>query len=295
MRPKIIEFLNGALGMHGAAWLIPTPEVLYGVAMLAVLLLYVIRCRSGGLSRYHALGSAIWATVGGLVGARAIYLALRIDQVVRDPSMLWDLGGTTMSWGAYLGGGVGFTLYMIVNRQSLWHYADVVGSTFGLGPFFGRMACFLNGDDYGRISDVPWAVTYPEGSIAYGDHLRQGLLPPGAEESLAVHPVQLYLAANALALFLIFSWLWRRAKLPPGTVFLLYWAAYGATRFGWEFFRGDIERVFVGPFPDAQVIALVICLSSIAALVSCGGFRGTARHPEHAEHLSHVGGAGNIE
>ena len=267
MRPKIIEFLNETFGTHGAAWLVPTPALVYGVAVLAVLAVYVTRSRASGLSLYHALGSAVWATIGGLVGARVIYLVLRVDQVVRDPSMLWDLSGTTMSWGAYLGGGLGFTLYLVVNRQSLCRYADVVGSTFGLGPFIGRFACFLNGDDYGRISDVPWAVTYPQGSIPFADHLRQGLLQPGAQESLAVHPVQLYLAANGLALFLLFSWLWRRAKLPPGTVFLLCWAAYGATRFGFEFFRGDVERVFVGGFPDAQIIALVICVGSIAAVV----------------------------
>jgi len=267
VRPKIVDWLHATLGTPAFGWLVPTPAVVYVIAMLVVMGVFVTRCRAAGLSRYHALGAAIWGLIGGLVGARLLYLLLRADQVWRQPAMVIDLSGSTISWGAYFGGFVGFALYFLKEHDSPWRYADVLGSAFGLGPFIARFACFLNGDDYGRVTDMPWAVTYPQGSLPFDAHVQQGLLGPGATASLPVHPVQLYLAATGLALFLVFSRLWRRVDLPAGALFFLYWAADGATRFMLEFFRGDTERTYVGPFPDGQFIALLVALASSTTFV----------------------------
>jgi phosphatidylglycerol:prolipoprotein diacylglycerol transferase len=273
VRPKIVDWLNATLGTSALGWLVPSPAVVYGVAALVVMVLFVKRCRSAGLLSYHALGATIWGLIAGLVGARLLYLLLRADQVWREPGMLVDLSGSTMSWGAYLGGFAGFLLYFRRERESPWRYADVVASVFGLAPFIARFACLLNGDDYGRVTDLPWAVTYPQGSMAFEAHARQGLLGVGATASLPVHPVQLYLAAAGLALFVVFSELWRRVRLQAGALFFLYWAADGATRFGLEFFRGDTERTYVGAFPDAQIIAGLVALVSAAAFgwIQTGG------------------------
>jgi len=265
VRPKIVDWLNATLGTSAFAWLVPSPAVVYVIATLVVMVVFVTRCRSVGLLRYHALGATIWGLIGGLVGARLLYLLLRADQVWREPGMLIDFSGGTMSWGAYFGGFLGFALYFRNEHQSPWRYADVLASVFGLAPFIARFACFLNGDDYGRVTNVAWGVTYPQGSLAFDAHAQQGLLGPGPSVSLPVHPVQLYLAATGLALFLLFSRLWRRLDLPAGALFFLYWAADGATRFGLEFFRGDTERTYLGAFPDAQVIALLVALVSTTA------------------------------
>lgn len=267
MRPRIVDFLNETFGTQVFDWLVPTPAVMYALAMLAVLLVYVRRSRAASLLQYHALGSAIWAMIGGLVGARLLFLLLRLDRVIQDPAVIWDPAGSTMSWGAYFGGGLGFALYFVRQREAVWPYADAVASALGLGPFIARFACFLNGDDFGKLSGQPWAVTFPEGSYPFANHVSRGLLGPLESQSLPVHPVQLYLAVNGLALFLLFSWLWRRRELQPGALFFLYWAAYGATRFGFEFLRGDLNRTYVGGLPDAQIIALLISLASIVAIV----------------------------
>jgi phosphatidylglycerol:prolipoprotein diacylglycerol transferase len=266
VRPRLVAFLNETFGTQVFDWLVPVPAVMYALAMLAVLLVFVRRSRAAGLLQYHALGSAIWAMVGGLVGARLLFLLLRLDRVIDDPSVIWDLAGSTISWGAYFGGGLGFVLYFARQREVIWPYADAVASALGLGPFIARFACFLNGDDFGTLSGLPWAVTYPEGSYPYASHVTLGLIGPSASHSLSVHPVQLYLALNGLALFVLFSWLWRRRQFRPGALFFLYWVAYGMTRFGLEFFRGDLNRKFVGGFPDAQLVALVIALASIVAV-----------------------------
>ena len=255
--------------------------LLYLLAALTILVVYTRRAGRVGLGRYHVLGAAIWGGVGGVVGARLLYLLLRVDRVAVDPAMLLDPWGTTISWGAYVGGVLGFVLYLAMRREPVGAYVDAAGSTLGLGPFFGRLACFVNGDDYGAVTNVPWGVTYPSGSYAFTDHAARGLVGPSAAESLSVHPVQLYLAANGLLLFLGFSWLWgRMAKgerrladgwlgrgLRPGSLFLLYWAVYGLTRFGWEFFREDDGRLRVAGLPDGQLLALVVGLAAAVAVV----------------------------
>jgi len=266
MRPALVRHLDEAFGTSLGAWLVPTPEVVYALAISAGLLLYLQRTRADGLPRYHALGSVVWAAVAGFLGARLLYLLLRSGELLQQPSMLWDLGGSTISWGAYLGGAAGFVLYFRVHRESPWKYADVAGSTVGFGTCIGRFGCLLNGDDYGRVTELPLAVTYPPGSYAYGAHLAQGLIQPAAATSVPVHPVQLYLAANALALFLLFSWLWRSRRLQLGMLFFSYWAAYGVTRFGLEFLREDAGRTVLFGLPDGQTIALCVSLASIAAL-----------------------------
>jgi len=267
VRPKIVDWLNATLGTSVFSWLVPSQTVVYLIAMLVVMVVFVRRCRDVGLLRYHALGATIWALIGGLIGARLLYLLLRADQVWRQPAMVLDFSGATISWGAYLGGFLGFALYFRHEHESPWRYADVVASTFGLAPFIARFACFLNGDDYGRLTAGPWGVTYPPGSLPFDAHLQQGLLGPGAIASLPVHPVQLYLAATGLALFVLFSWLWRRLDLPPGALFFLYWAADGTTRFVLEFLRGDTARTYVGAFPDGQVLALLVALASTAVFL----------------------------
>ncbi len=268
MRPTIVAFLNDAFGTEVFGWLVPVPGMLYAAAMIAVLLVYERRSRSAGLSSYHAVGAAVWGMAGGLIGARAFYLLLRLNAVVDDPSLIWQLDGSTMSWGAYFGGATGFGLYLVTHRERPARYADAAASALGLGPFIARFACFLNGDDFGAVSTVPWAVAYPEGSYPFEAHVREVMVAPGAAESLPVHPVQLYLAAAGLLLFLVFSWLWHRRRLGPGILFLLYWTAYGTVRFFLEFFRGDQHRLFVAGHPDAQIIALTVGIGTLVAVLA---------------------------
>ena len=106
------------------------------------------------------------------------------------------------------------------------------------GHAIGRIGCFLVGDDYGRPSDLPWAVAFPEGR------------PP---TSVPVHPTQLYEAA-ALA---VIAWAlvrWRRNGVADSVVLARYFILAGATRFAIEFIRINLR--IVGPLTLAQLIAL---------------------------------------
>jgi phosphatidylglycerol:prolipoprotein diacylglycerol transferase len=126
----------------------------------------------------------------------------------------------------------------------------------------GRMACFLNGDDYGSLSSLPWAVQFPKGSYPFYDHLYQGLISSSDLISLPVHPVQLYGCLKGLILLIIFSFLWKKNLFKPGVLFFLFWMSYSVCRFMIEFFRGDENRGWVGNLSTGQFMSCIIFLVS---------------------------------
>jgi len=204
--------------------------------------------------------------MGGLVGARVFYLVQHLETTLGNPGVILNLGGGTASWGAYIGGAAAFLLYFSFNKEQTLGYADAVGSCLGLGIAVGRWSCFLNGDDFGTLSDLPWTVRFPHASPPFVAQVRAGLLDPLADLSLPIHPVQLYLSFNGLMLFLLATWCWRRLRHLPGATFYLYWLSYCLTRFMWEFFRGDQSRVFSASLTVPQVLAILVVIPTSLGL-----------------------------
>jgi phosphatidylglycerol:prolipoprotein diacylglycerol transferase len=129
-----------------------------------------------------------------------------------------------------------------MRRRALppWPTLDALAPALALGYAVGRLGCFLVGDDYGRPTDLPWGVAFPEG------------LPPTV---VPVHPTQLYEAA---ALGVIY-WLlvrWRRGGAGDLVVLGRYLLLAGATRFAIEFLRIN-ERVWFN-LTTAQLVALAL-------------------------------------
>jgi phosphatidylglycerol:prolipoprotein diacylglycerol transferase len=182
-----------------------------------------------------------WAMVGGLLGAKLWFTA---EMAVREPDVsvwtfLFSRGGLT-----WYGGLIGGTLAVLVAGYEkgvplrLLTHCGAVAIT--VGQLFGRIGCFLVGDDYGYETDMPWGIAFPEGA------------PP---TTVPVHPTMLYEAAW-LAFLAVF--LWRRLDRSP-YLFAEYLVLAGIGRFVNELFR--INPPLLGPFSNAQVTALV----SIAA------------------------------
>jgi phosphatidylglycerol:prolipoprotein diacylglycerol transferase len=133
-------------------------------------------------------------------------------------------------------------------------YSDAGMPALALGYSIGRIGCFLNGDDYGTLTNVPWAVVYPPSTPAYSDHMARGWINSGAPSSLPIHPVQLYASALGLGLFLLLA-LWRPRKV--GSRFCAFLIVYGIARFCFEqWFRGDFRAV-VGPFSLPQAFSVL--------------------------------------
>src|SRR6185295_13037101 len=117
--------------------------------------------------------------------------------------------------------------------------------------------------DYGKVSAVGWAVRFPAGSPAWRDHVQAGWIPPGATQSLAVHPTELYEALLGLIIVgvaLVFARRHRR----DGHLFLLAAATYAIGRIAIEALRGDAGRGIHAGLSSGQIFSLLV-LVAIAA------------------------------
>ena len=106
------------------------------------------------------------ALIGGLVGSRLDYMIQNWDSASDD--LLGTLfGGTGLVW---LGGAIGGALAVIIWAR--WRgflelrMFDAAAPALALGYAIGRVGCQLSGDgDYGRATDLPWGMAYPEGTV----------------------------------------------------------------------------------------------------------------------------------
>lgn len=179
--------------------------------------------------------------IGMIVGGRLGYCLLYAsDAVLANPLVIfkiWD--GGMASHGGIIGLAAGLIWWGRRHRRDILVLGDAAGLLGTLGIGFGRLANFVNGELWGRRTDVPWAVLFPD-SIRSPSPFK----PWTTEwyhwvQAFAVprHPSQLY--ASLLEGFLIFAILLpihlRHRK--PGLTLGLFFALYGVGRFVGEFFR----------------------------------------------------------
>lgn len=175
------------------------------------------------------------------------------------------MGGRICVLWCIFGGLAGLILYLWLKNLSVLKYLDVIPVPLGIGLFFGRIGCFLAGCCYGKISDLPWAISFPRGSLPYKAQLQNLELTLGSPSSLPVHPVQLYEAFEGLLLAIAFYFLPYPGK--DGMRFLYFAMCYAIFRFINEFFRGDIHRGFVyGNLSVSQGVSIVIVIAGIIIL-----------------------------
>ena len=115
-----------------------------------------------------------WATLGVVVGGRLGYLLVYdLPNVMADPMRAVQIWNGGMSFhGGFLGTTIVMILYAQRNRLSLWSLFDLVSIVVPFGLLFGRIANFINGELWGRVTDVPWAVIFPKGG-PFGRHPSQ--------------------------------------------------------------------------------------------------------------------------
>ena len=255
MRPALVVLLNRS-GFPAIAPFVPTTGFMYVVVFFVVGALLWRRARATGLSTTHASNLWILGGVSAIVGARLFFLIVN-GGLFQLPVRSWfDLAGTA-SWGVYLGVALAIGIYGASRRLTPWPWLDLFASVQPIGEVIGRLGCWLAGDDFGRVTDVPWAIRFPAGSFAWNAHVARGAIPPDAAWSLPVHPEQFYLMANALILFVVISAVWRRTRDRPGLTLATYLVLYGASRFGWEFFRDPAAGGAITGLSSSQWMCMV--------------------------------------
>jgi phosphatidylglycerol---prolipoprotein diacylglyceryl transferase len=207
-----------------------------------------------GLSQRKIQDLMFYLAIGLVAGARLGYIAfyqyMNLVDLVRDPLEIIAVWRGGMS---FHGGLIGTVIagWWFCRRKNLpfWAVADRVIVTAPVGLGLGRIGNFLNGELFGRPSDIPWAMIFPEG----------GPFPR--------HPSQLYEAfAEGLVLFVVL-WTLRRRRLPDGMMIAFFLILYGTFRFFLEFFREpDLQLGFIlGPLTMGQLLS--VCMVGAGLLV----------------------------
>ncbi len=165
-----------------------------------------------------------WAVLGVILGGRLGYvLFYKFGYYMDNPLeifMVWH-GGMSFH-GGLLGVIVAGFLFVRKRGLRILPFADIVVCAAPIGLFLGRIANFINGELFGRVTDVPWGVIFPRG----GPYPR--------------HPSQLYeslLEGLVLFALLHFLWRWKAVRNRPGILSGVFLVGYSVARMTAELFR----------------------------------------------------------
>lgn len=176
-----------------------------------------------------------WMVLAVVLGGRAGYvLFYDFGRFLDDPLQIVKIWEGGMSFhGGFLGVILATILYTRAKAMPLLQVADGVALATPFGLFLGRLANFINGELYGRVTDVAWAMRFPLHDPQTGGRDWTNLTEPR-------HPSQLYEAALEGALLFAVMWLlatrggWLKR---PGALTGVFFLGYGLARFTVEFFR----------------------------------------------------------
>jgi len=225
------------------------------------------------------------ALFGVIIGGRLGYVFFYKPEMLREPlSILRVWEGGMSSHGGMLGVLL-FTLYYSYRHKISWmNLGDNLVVTAPLGLFFGRCANFINGELYGRITNVPWAMQFPkelldhpaeaDRAIATCTQIDPSLTTPEAiisavrgQPQVATalrsiltprHPSQLYEAFfEGIVLFAILWFVRTRIRQPNGVLTGLFFILYAVFRIVIEYFR-EPDATLVGRFTRGQFFSFFL-------------------------------------
>jgi phosphatidylglycerol---prolipoprotein diacylglyceryl transferase len=175
------------------------------------------------------------AAIGGLLGARLLFILEEWESFTHAP-FDFIFSGAGFSWyGGLFGGALAAVWVFKKHKLPLARATDIAAPALALGYGIGRIGCFLAGDaTWGKVTDVPWAMAFPNAVAGWADPLTGVPYPPGVK----VHPTQLYELVQSLFVFTML-WVLRKRSYPAGTIFYLYLVLAGLMRFIVEFWRAN--------------------------------------------------------
>jgi phosphatidylglycerol:prolipoprotein diacylglycerol transferase len=196
----------------------------------------------------------VWITLGIILGGRTGYvLFYNFPRFVENPIQILELWNGGMSFhGGVLGCCVAIVLFALRQRIPILSLGDVTAAVAPIGLFLGRIANFINGELWGRPTDVPWAMVFPNG----------GPVPR--------HPSQLYEATlEGIVLFIVLGLMVRAGWLQrPGVITGAFALGYGAARITCELFREpDVQLGFLwGGLTMGMLLCIPLILGGITIL-----------------------------
>jgi len=235
------------------------------------------------------------ALFGVIIGGRLGYVFFYNPEMLRAPlSILRVWEGGMSSHGGMIGLLL-FTFYYAHRHKISWtNLGDNLGVTAPVGLFFGRCANFINGELYGRVTNVPWAMQFPkelldhpteaDRAISSCTQIDPSLTTPEAIISalhrqpqvanalrsilMPRHPSQLYEAFfEGIVLFAILWFVRTRMRQPNGVLMGLFFICYAIFRIVIEYFR-EPDATLIGPFTRGQFFSFFLILIGASFIVA---------------------------
>jgi phosphatidylglycerol:prolipoprotein diacylglycerol transferase len=242
INPEIVRVGPFAIRWYGVMYLL-------GFAASYLLVKYQIKKKELKLPKDFLDGLYSYVIIGLLLGARLGYVIFYdLPSYIRHPIEIFEVWHGGMSFhGGLIGCIIAGILFSRKFKIDFWKTADLVIVTAPIGLGLGRLGNFINGELYGRVTDVPWAMVFPAG----------GPLPR--------HPSQLYeFFLEGVVLFVIL-WKLKDRDFKSGMLTAFFLILYGVFRFSVEFFRQpDVQLGFIlGPLTMGQILSSAMILFGV--------------------------------
>ncbi len=196
-----------------------------------------------------------YSVIGVVVGGRLGYvLFYKAGEYLAQPLHIFYLWEGGMSFhGGLIGVLVVFFLFARSKGKSFWEVGDFIAPLIPLGLAAGRLGNFINGELWGRPTDAPWGMVFPQ-----------------AGDNVARHPSQLYeMALEGLVLFALLWWFTRKPRA-VGQTSALFLIGYGALRFLVEFTREpDSHLGLFSGLSMGQLLSLPMAAAGVLIFVLC--------------------------
>lgn len=234
-----------------------------GLAVLIVIRL----AKKQGLDTNKVANVAMWAVVGGLIGARLFHVLDRLDYYAANPRhiIMINEGGLAI-WGGLITGGLVALFVAYREKLPILKLADITVVGVLVGQMIGRLGCIVTGDTLGRVTSLPWGFVYVNPGSAVPDSLK----------GVPTQPYPVYEILWDMALLGVILFL-RRRRLPQGFLFSLYVGGYALGRFSLTFVRQ--EAITLWGLQQAQVIALTLFAVAVVVAVRLMSKAGQAAGP----------------
>jgi phosphatidylglycerol---prolipoprotein diacylglyceryl transferase len=224
----------------------------------------------------HIRGLTWWLLVSGFIGAHVFdVLAYQWDKLVEDPLLLFKLWMGISSYGGFIGGAIGYAIYVWWKRLPPRLWADI--SAVGLLPAFtiGRIGCTIVHDHPGSPTTSALGFDYP---LSFTDNL-------GYTTAMRLHNLALYEFAYLLPINVLILWLaFRKGKrLPAGTLAALLGLLYAPVRFFLDYLRPTATDPRYGSLTFAQwssILALGVAMYLLVQLLRNGAPALTTDDPD---------------
>ena len=247
--PKLFEVAGIEITWHG---LFTAVGVIAGVGVAAMF------GRRAGFSEDSIYNVALALVIGGIIGARALYVIENWSEFEHDIGKIFavNTGGISI-YGALIGGTVGALGYAVVSRlPNIPEAADIASMGGIIGMAVGRIGDVINGEHFAKSTDLPWGVSYTNtNSPSY--------LYFGGPDTVQ-HPAVGYELLGDLVIFALLVLVYGRVRR-SGVTFFSWMLLYGALRLGVSFFRLD-DIVWLG-LRTAQLIAIASMALAVPAII----------------------------